>query len=306
MENRVRVRVCVIVLVTFAFAAMTANGKAENLQRRITTDGIKFANRQRVRLPPPALTASMDSDSQRRALDGIAGGIGWKRFSRDSYVAPIEIDLQYVKDDEGQRVGHLVYVAFVAYCDINTLGDQDRIEEIFGSTTVDPKTDQYSAEELKAEQLAQWRIEGDGNDTKYAAVRLPLLDRILVRGVIASQRDEGEDELTISWIMDPKFNPTTASRPTNRWSKLDTNETESYAYQGAGGYMHVTKLNETKGACLVEATMVIHEPTEWFRGSNLLRSKLPLMIQESVRKFRRRCDETTADKDPRSNGDSGN
>jgi hypothetical protein len=71
-------------------------------------------------------------------------------------------------------------------------------------------------------------------------------------------------------------------------------QTDSHPYEGAGGYMHVAKLSDPSGACLIETWMVLHEPTEWFRGSNLLRSKLPLMIQESVRKFRRHLGEITS------------
>ena len=44
----------------------------------------------------------------------------------------------------------------------------------------------------------------------------------------------------------------------------------------------------TSGAVLVEYHLVFEEPQGWFGGSNLLRSKLPLVCQDGVRKFRRR------------------
>jgi hypothetical protein len=34
--------------------------------------------------------------------------------------------------------------------------------------------------------------------------------------------------------------------------------------------------------------MIFDEPNGWFGGANLLRSKLPLVIQDEVRNFRRR------------------
>jgi hypothetical protein len=34
--------------------------------------------------------------------------------------------------------------------------------------------------------------------------------------------------------------------------------------------------------------MVLGEPEAWFQGSNLLRSKIPLTVQEGVRTLRRR------------------
>jgi hypothetical protein len=38
---------------------------------------------------------------------------------------------------------------------------------------------------------------------------------------------------------------------------------------------------------LIEVHMVFAEPKGWFEGRNLLRSKLPPVMQDSVRKFRR-------------------
>jgi hypothetical protein len=38
----------------------------------------------------------------------------------------------------------------------------------------------------------------------------------------------------------------------------------------------------------VEYHLVFDELPEWFNGANLLRSKLPIVCQDGVRKFRRR------------------
>jgi hypothetical protein len=59
-------------------------------------------------------------------------------------------------------------------------------------------------------------------------------------------------------------------------------------YTAAGFYLKVTRLIEPAGAALIEYHMVFDEPNGWFGGANLLRSKLPLVIQEEVRNFRRR------------------
>ena len=55
-----------------------------------------------------------------------------------------------------------------------------------------------------------------------------------------------------------------------------------------GGYMKASRLAQPSGAVLVEYHLVFEEPQGWFGGSNLLRSKLPLVCQDGVRKFRRR------------------
>ena len=41
-------------------------------------------------------------------------------------------------------------------------------------------------------------------------------------------------------------------------------------------------------AMLIEYHVVFEEPEAWFQGANLLSSKLPLVIQDVVRSFRRK------------------
>ena len=50
---------------------------------------------------------------------------------------------------------------------------------------------------------------------------------------------------------------------------------------------HQEGLAEPKGALFVEGHVVFAEPVKWFDGANLLRSKLPPVIQGQVRSFRR-------------------
>ena len=52
---------------------------------------------------------------------------------------------------------------------------------------------------------------------------------------------------------------------------------------------------------LCEAHVVFHEPTDWFRGSNFLRSKTPLMVKENVDKLRRKLARVQAAKDDEQN-----
>ena len=256
---------------------------------QLTGRGVSLTDRETIRLAPPSIDGSMDKKSRQQALSTIAGGIGWERFSRKSVVAPIEIDLEYVRDDDGRRIGHLVYVAFVAHCELDQLRGRERIRQLMGWADNEPDPTRYGAEEISEDQFGAWNI--GTNDRKYAHVQIPLLDRILVHAVIASQHQESGEDVNVSWEVDPGFGKPNAQRPWNHWSRLDANDSPSQPYQGAAGYVHVTRLDEPAESCFVEARMVIHEPTEWFRGSNLLRSKLPLLIQESVRKFRRQLNQ---------------
>ena len=51
--------------------------------------------------------------------------------------------------------------------------------------------------------------------------------------------------------------------------------------------MKLTRLADPDGAVFVEYHGVYNEPSGWFPGEeNLLRSKLPLVVQQEVKQFR--------------------
>ncbi|MES1213546.1 MAG: hypothetical protein ABUL64_03085, partial [Singulisphaera sp.] len=80
----------------------------------------------------------------------------------------------------------------------------------------------------------------------------------------------------------------------NSWSPLERDASgklsvgAAKAYSGLGGYMKMTELVEPAGALFVECHIVFDEPEAWFHGKNFLRSKLPLVVQDNVRSFRRK------------------
>jgi hypothetical protein len=263
------------------------------LFQQLTTTGIVFPDGTSVVLEPPTWNDSLAPDDRRTVMEKIAGEAGWERFSRNSHVAPIEIDLQSLKNESGQRVGHAVYVAFVAHIELEQLRDKELMKKVFPSNAASDDSDQYQAAEISNDRLLARGIQERPEDTSYIEIKLPLLDRVLVEGCLRTQVMESNESITLSAMLDPRFSETDSSSPGNRWSSLsDTEDAKSYhPYQGVAGYLSIAPLDEPKGASLVEARFVIHEPIDWFRGSSLLRSKLPLMIQESVRKFRRQWNE---------------
>ena len=107
---------------------------------------------------------------------------------------------------------------------------------------------------------------------------------------------------TIAAIIDPRFSKS-AAHP-NHWQAVDRNERgESklgppQPYESAGLYAKVTRMKEPAGALFIEYHHTFCEPEAWFSGTALLRSKLPMVIQDAVRKLRRRLveAETPAEK----------
>jgi hypothetical protein len=62
---------------------------------------------------------------------------------------------------------------------------------------------------------------------------------------------------------------------------------EAQPYSGFGGYAKATRLIDPPGAIFIEYHAAFAEPQDWFSGTNLLRSKLPILAQMIVRQLRR-------------------
>jgi hypothetical protein len=124
-----------------------------------------------------------------------------------------------------------------------------------------------------------------------------LLDRVQVEMTSVSVVSRTDESLLVATRLDPRF----AGDPEfpNQWRKLVRDETEDkvtlgppHPYDCTATYLKITRLHEPKEALFVEYHRVSTEPKEWFGGANLLRSKLPILIQSEVRTFRREAVKT--------------
>jgi len=62
----------------------------------------------------------------------------------------------------------------------------------------------------------------------------------------------------------------------------------AHPFSHAGGYAKITRLKEPADAVFVEFHLAYEEAYGWFDGANLVKQKVPLMVQEKVRTFRRK------------------
>ena len=278
----------------FLLAISCRDAVAENLPllERMTERGIAITDDQTCVVPGPSLRSDQDAARRQEILDDLAGGRGWKNFSRKSVSAPVAIDVKYVKDAGGARIGHQVHSAFIVHVPLETLKNEEIMEQLFGKPDDAEETQDFALEELTSEELKSVGIDAIGENESYGAIQMPLLKRVIVRGVIRTQKLVADDSVIVVWEIDPRFSSESSGR--NNWAPIEQDdlgkkhEGDKQIYRGAGGYMVVSQLSELEGACLVESHIVLHEPEEWFRGSNVLRSKLPILMQESARSFRRK------------------
>jgi hypothetical protein len=172
--------------------------------------------------------------------------------------------------------------------------DTDAMKQMFASETESSKSEGFQSEPVDEPTLQKIGIELAAGES-YGWLQTTLLNKVEISGVIRSQRYEGENYLAIVWKLDERFaGPTSLSqRYENTWRKLERDElgnlarSEDHPYAGSAGYLFVTSLQDQPEASLLEGEVILHEAEDWFGGSNLLRSKLPLIIQESARKLRR-------------------
>lgn len=288
-----RLIVCVLLGLGFLIThtATVAHADQPTMIAKMNNPGITLNEEVKVVLPVPSLKADMDGAARMAALESLTRGKGWKQFSRNSVNAPITINLKYIKNSKGERIGHQVHFAFVVHVSLDTLKDKDLMKSMAADEKEPDDSELYKMEELSKEDLKALGIEAGENDS-YGVVQAPLMNRVILRGTVHTQQQMMGDAVMMAWEMDPRF--TGAAKHANTWSSIKRNklgkkvESEPEPYQGTGGYMHVSQLKELDGACLVESHMVIHEPQGWFSGSNALRSKMPLLIQDSARTFRRK------------------
>lgn len=263
------------------------------LFQQLTQHGVQFPQELIIKLPEPSLVDGLDPEQQRNIIARVAGRYGWKQFVRESTVAPFKLKQDYVKDRQGQRVGHAIDLWFVAHAPLQLFQDPRRAEEAFDAQWPDERSadleiDEFDDQTLSARGIKRTNPKSD----KYVAVKCELFNKVRVGGVGHVQRSRRDESVTISWKIDRGFSE--GERPANRWQPVVVTQLgrrklgDARPYQGCGGYLKITNLLEPAGALLFEAHVVFCEPQEWFQGSNFLRAKIPLMARETVDTVRRR------------------
>lgn len=288
----------------------------DNLLRRMTTLGIELTDDLSFPLPEPTFVSidgvPLAEDDAKQALEKIAGRHGVKRFVRDSVVAPISVNTDSIKNDAGERIGHFIDVAFVVYQSIEQIRKSDALDDFKSDPDSTKPTveiadadgadelDKNKTRQLTDEELAAAGVELDGKFETLGHLQLPLLGKVVVRGVARARRsiwsaDDESAPIILTWLLDSRFaaeNPEPDSI-SNQWRPIERNSVGEkqlgppHPYAGMGGYVAITPVPGEEQASMVEMRFVIHEPHDWFAGRNLLRSKLPILIQDRVRNLRR-------------------
>jgi hypothetical protein len=273
---------------------------ANPVYEHLVEDGIPI-NDQAVKLPEPTLSAQADEKEQSAVVHRIAAKKGgYDEFARKSPVAPFVLEIntegEASKGDRVQRVD----VWFIAYGKLSEITSEDVLGQLVGGGS---KSEDGDSEPLTDDELRERKLEvqkTDQEEESYFHIKSPLLDKVLIEGIGHGVTTRGVNSTLAASLLDPRF--IDDPKYPNRWRPLARGtsgrkeEGDAHRYSGFGGYCQVVELKEPRGALFVECHMAINEPHGWFNGTNLLRSKLPVLMQDNVRTLRRKLARPAADR----------
>jgi hypothetical protein len=281
-------------LQSLAWIAFASASAANPVFEELTTRGVPLHSGEGVLLPQPVMPDGLSASEQSRIVARIAGKYPLDRFVRNSVVAPFVLELDSVADRGGGRSGQRIDFYFVAHGPLEAMQREDLFRELVATQEGTPARP-VTIRELTGEELAARKLTIQTSSDQvesYTAIDVPVLDRVQISGLGRAVKQKSADSVLGAWKLDERF-VDDAEFP-NRWQPILRDQVGRLSlgppspYAGLGGYIKVTRLHEPSGALFVECHVAFDEPPAWFNGRNLLRSKLPLIVQENVRKFRRK------------------
>lgn len=261
---------------------------------RLIKNGIDLGDKVDRRLPPPTLPDGLTAAEQKsRITEILPRRVTWDKFIDDNMNAPPSIRIESVMGSDGRRIGQSFEFWFVAYGSLGAFEDEQ-----LSKNMLEPSQDSTSSFESKGYQiddqvLAQvgiTRLADPELEEGFAYSEFPLLNKVFLRGVGHGVTSKSGESIEMAWEMDPRF--VSDENLKNQWQPILIESGRKSLgppkeYHGYGGYLKVTPLAGIDRGLFVECHILFHEPETWFNGKNVLRPKMPTVINEAVKKFRR-------------------
>jgi len=289
----------VSLLLAVCLGAEAAHAEANTVFRELIGPGVEFPAGEPVPLPEPTLADGADAAAARRALEQIPERrVSVDQLFRRSVVAPIVLRFREIEPVAGRPTVRGVDLWYVAYGDFHLLLDEDFLDSLAGQEEGEEgEVHVLETEELKRRGIAP--PAEDDRQQRYVFASFPLLDQVRLSATSRHFMTRTNDSLLVVSKLEPRFigdeEYPNQWRPMNRQRDGSWQLGEPRPYEGAGACLKITRLTDPPGAMLVEMHTVFAEPEGWFGGRNLLKSKLPLVLQSKVREFRRRLVKASAD-----------
>jgi hypothetical protein len=264
--------------------------KENDILQTLQTGSVKSSAGVVTTLPEFALPDGLDAAGQRAAIEKIGErNRPVDALLRKSVTAPFVLKITDAQPDTTMR---RIDLWFVVHGQLEKVSDRKFLERHVKEEKEGPVQMAFL---LEPDELKTRGIElkpRPGLDERYAHTHVSLFDRVYVTATGHGMETRNDESIVVASILDDRF--AGDNDYANQWSPVERTPDgklevgDSHPYSGSGSYLKATKLKEPAGAVFVEYHIVFDEPEGWFNGANVLRTKLPILVQDQVRKFRRR------------------
>ena len=276
------------IVLSLTVAAPTGH-EDNSLYRALLDPGLVVGEKLRVKLPKPILPDGLDAAAQKEILLKLIGDdYTFEDFTRRSQVSPHVLRIRDAEPSDPKSPSRGLDTYFVAYVDLKSFDDEKFLERSLNIG----KGEGGKAKPITRDDLIKRNIDPKRLDAKqegFSHIEFDFLEKVRLRVTGHGMATKSGESIVAGAEVDSRF----------RGDKEFPNEWQSVAkvqgkveygpaspYGGSGMYVKITKLAEPVGAVFVEQHIVYAEPSGWFDGANLLRSKLPPVITISVRRMR--------------------
>ena len=227
-----------------------------------------------------------------------------KDILRNDYFAPVVTKVRNAeagRKDEGPAI-RTIDVWFVAHGDWNTLVSKDFLESTTaaenGKSRVVLKSGGLTEKETRKRKLTATTTAD--SEQRFLYTTFWLFERVQVSATRFSMLTRGKDSVLAAGKIDRASTRMPSIRTNGgRWLRdvqANIKPGRAHPFTHAGGYAKITRLKEPADAAFIEFHLIYEEPYGWFDGVNLVKQKIPVMVQEKVRTFRRKLTMATEEK----------
>ena len=264
--------------------------EAENpLFKALLVPGLVVGPDLRVKLPKPMMADGLDAAAQKAIIVKLIGDdYSLEDFTRKSQVSPHVLRIRDAEPSDPKSPSRGLDTYFVAYVDLKAFDDERFLERSLNIG----KGDGGKAKTITREDLIKRGIDPKKLDAKqegFAHIEFDFLEKVRLRVTGHGMATKSGESIVAGAEVDSRFRAD--KEFPNEWQSVrkeagQVKHGPATPYGGSGMYVKITKLAEPVGAVFVEQHIVYSEPTGWFDGANLLRSKLPPVVTISVRRMR--------------------
>ena len=279
----------VLSLATLAAAQPAGHEAVNPLYKSMLDPGLAVGGDHRVKFPPPLMPDGLDAAKQKAVIEKLIGtDYGYDTFTRDSVVAPMILKIRDAEPSDPTAPARQVDVYFVAHGDFSATDDEKFLDRLMNSDKGMGQGKGLTADDLAKRKIT---LPADAKDREgYGSVEFDFLERVRLKMTGHATWSKTPDSVLAAAEVDERFRGDPEFP--NEWRPISRDggqvkAGDPHTYGGAGMYLKITKLSDPAGAMFVEQHVVFAEPKGWFDGANLLRSKLPPVMQHNVRNMRR-------------------